>query len=194
MDKARSQQRQLQKLSRFLSLLLRHRPARFPLKLDDQGYADLSDVMRILHGLPNFRWATVSDIEEIVEGAKRRRFEIIQGPHGKRRIRALYGHSIVCPTYEPVTPPPALYHGTTPDVVGAIRSDGLRPMGLQYVHLAATVELARHIGLRRTSSPIILRVNALQAHAHGVRFYNPETDIFLSEFIPPEFIESPEQR
>ncbi|HHE71263.1 MAG TPA: RNA 2'-phosphotransferase, partial [Chloroflexi bacterium] len=114
--------------------------------------------------------------------------------HGKRRIRALYGHSIVCPTYEPVTPPQALYHGTTPDVVDAIRSDGLRPMGLQYVHLAATVELARHIGLRRTSSPIILRVNALEAHAHGVRFYNPETDIFLSEFIPPEFIEFPEQR
>lgn len=194
MDKAQSQQRQLQKLSRFLSLLLRHRPARFPLKLDDQGYANLSDVMRILHGLPNFRWVTMSDIEKVVEGTGRRRFETIQGADGKQRIRALYGHSAVCPEYEPVTPPSVLYHGTTPNAVEAIRSQGLRPMGLQYVHLAATVELARSIALRRTSQPVILRVDASAAHAHGVRFYNPGPDIYLSESIPPAFIEFPKQR
>lgn len=78
------------KLSKFLSLLLRHRPARFPIPLDDEGYASLAEVLHILKGLPNFRWAGRGDVETVVETPGRRHFEI---DTTGRRIRALYGHA-----------------------------------------------------------------------------------------------------
>lgn len=64
------------KLRKFLTLLLVHRPARFPIPLDEEGYASLDEVLRILKGLPNFRWAGRGDVETIVAAPGRRRFEI----------------------------------------------------------------------------------------------------------------------
>ncbi len=80
------------RLSKFLALILRHQPERFGLALDEEGWASLSEVMEILHGLPNFRWATRADVMEIVEqgsGDEKRRFEVAGD-----RIRARYGHSL----------------------------------------------------------------------------------------------------
>ncbi len=74
----------LRKLNRFLALLLRHRSARFPIPLDEDGYADIEVVMRILKGLPNFRWATRADLDAALDLSEHNRFEIVSN-----RIRAL---------------------------------------------------------------------------------------------------------
>ena len=71
--------RRLVKLSKFLTLILRHQPERFALELDDEGWASLSEVMEILRGLPNFRWATRADVMVVVEegsGDGKRRFQV----------------------------------------------------------------------------------------------------------------------
>ena len=174
---------QLRKLSRFLALLLRHQPARFGLPLDAEGYADLDAVLRILKGLPNFRWATRADIDALLALPGRKRFESVG-----RRIRALYGHTAIHPTYTPAIPPDVLYHGTAPENLDAIRREGLQPVQRQYVHLAATPETARQIALRHTDAPVILRVDAASAHAAGVTFYHPEENIYLCEVIPAALI------
>jgi putative RNA 2'-phosphotransferase len=80
------------KLSRFLALILRHQPARFGLAPDAEGWVGLAEVLEILHGLPNFRWATRLDVTEIAQrgsGDGRLRFELDGG-----RIR-----------YRPTQPP-----------------------------------------------------------------------------------------
>jgi putative RNA 2'-phosphotransferase len=80
------EKRRLVKLSKFLVLILRHQPERFALELDDEGWASLPEVMEILRGLPNFRWATRADVMAVVEqgtGDAKRRFEVREG-----RIRA----------------------------------------------------------------------------------------------------------
>jgi RNA:NAD 2'-phosphotransferase (TPT1/KptA family) len=74
----------LSKLNRFLALVLRHRSARFPIAIDEEGYADIEVVMHILKGLPNFRWATRADIDAALNLSEHNRFEIVGG-----RIRAL---------------------------------------------------------------------------------------------------------
>ena len=175
--------RKHRKLSKFLSLLLRHRPARFPVPLDDEGYAALDEIMHILNGLPNFRWATRSDVEAVVESPGRRRFEITGD-----RIRALYGHTAFRPTYEPVEPPDVLYHGTAPETREAIKREGLRPMQRQYVHLAATRETAHSIALRHTHEPVILSIDASRAHADGMAFYHPTEEIYLCAHVPATYI------
>ena len=80
-----SESRRIVKLSRFLALILRHQPARFGLAPDGEGWVPLAEVMEILHGLPNFRWATRLDVMEVVErgsGDGRLRFEV-----NEKRIR-----------------------------------------------------------------------------------------------------------
>jgi putative RNA 2'-phosphotransferase len=183
MNKQERLDRKHRKLSKFLSLLLRHRPARFPVPLDDEGYADLNEIMTILNGLPNFRWATRSDVEAVVQSPGRRRFEIESG-----RIRALYGHTAFRPTYEPVEPPDTLYHGTAPESLGAIQREGLRPMQRQYVHLAATTETAHSIALRHTHEPVVIGIDAARAYADGIEFYHPTEEIYLCEHVPAEYL------
>ncbi len=180
-------QRRLIKLSKFLALILRHQPERFALALDEEGWTSFSEVLEILQGLPNFRWATREDVMEVVEegsGDGKKRFEVKDG-----RIRATYGHSIDRRIqYEPVTPPDLLYHGTAPEVVEAILRQGLKPMERQYVHLSPDYGTAVRVGARHTADPVVITVLAAEAHQDGIEFYRPDEDVYLSLAIPPEFL------
>ena len=191
MSSDRHRERQLRKLSRFLSMLLRHRPDRFPVELDAEGYADLDEIMFVLRALPNFRWATYSDIDAVLEMPGRRRFEILNreaAGSGSARIRALYGHTAIRPDYEPVEPPDILYHGTAPENLDAIRHKGLEPMERQYVHLTTQPETARTIALRHTREPVILEIDTARAHADGIAFYHPTDEIYLCDAVPPSYV------
>jgi putative RNA 2'-phosphotransferase len=185
-------QRRLTKLSKFLSLILRHQPERFVLTIDEAGWASLPEVMEILHGLPNFRWATRADLMAVVEEgtADKHRFEV-EG----NRIRARYGHSFAQPIrYEPCVPPPALYHGTSRKALAAIRREGLCPMDRQYVHLSSDPETAVRVGARHDEEPIILTIRAAEAHAAGVVFHQADEAVYLAKRVPMAFIEIPGDR
>lgn len=187
MSESRRRKQQLLKLSRFLSLLLRHRPSRFPLQMDARGFADLGEVMHMIQALPNFRWATRADVDTVLELPGKQRFEIVGSETGPR-IRALYGHTALRLEYEPVKPPDALYHGTAPDVLDAILREGIQPMERQYVHLASNPETARNIALRHTGEPVILRIDARAAYVQGQSFYHPTEDIYLTDAVLPNFV------
>jgi len=180
--------RRLVKLSKFLALILRHQPERFGLPLDEEGWASLPEVMEILHGLPNFRWATRADVMAVVEqgtGDDKHRFEVAEG-----RIRARYGHSLAQPIrYDPCTPPPLLYHGTAPESLETIRREGLRPMERQYVHLSPDPATAIRVGARHDDRPVVLTVRAADAHTAGVAFHQADESVYLAKRIPVEFLE-----
>ena len=175
------------KLSKFLALLLRHQPERFALELDEAGWASLSRVLEILNDLSNFRWADRSDVMHVAQegtGDGKKRFEVNAG-----RIRALYGHSLERRVeYKPVRPPTRLYHGTSPEALGAIRRAGLQPMGRQYVHLSPDRETALRVGSRHTPHPVLIIVRAAKAHEAGIAFYHPEEGVYLAEPIPPAYL------
>lgn len=183
-----AEQRRLTKLSKFLSLILRHQPERFALAIDEGGWASLPEVMEILKGLPNFRWVTRADVMQVVEegsGDSKHRFEV-EG----NRIRARYGHSFAQPIrYEPCKPPSILYHGTSQRALAAIRREGLRPMGRQYVHLSPDPETAAQVGARHDERPVILTVRAAEAHAAGVVFHRADEAVYLAKHVPAEFVE-----
>jgi putative RNA 2'-phosphotransferase len=180
----------LVKLSKFLSLVLRHQPERFALALDEHGWASLSEVMEIVKGLPNFCWATRADVMAVVEegsGDGKRRFEV-QG----NRIRARYGHSFAQPiVYESCVPPVVLYHGTSQSAVAAVRREGLRPMERQYVHLSPDPHTAALVSVRHDEEPVVITVRAAEAHAAGIEFYQADEAVYLAKSIPAEFVELP---
>jgi len=61
-------------------------------------------------------------------------------------------------------------------------------MGRQYVHLSIDTAIAVQVGRRKSSRPVILRLNARPAHDNGVGFYRGNDTVWLADFVPPSFI------
>lgn len=170
------------KLSKFLSYVLRHHPEDFHLKLDDQGFIPMENLMKCLEKTGH-SWANVEDIKKLISEGQKRRFEI-KGD----KIRALYGHSVSINIKNSFSPKKPLYHGTSPKSLREILTEGLKPMKRQYVHLSRNPEEAYRVGERHHPQPFILKIDAEKANRKGVSFFD-RGEVILSEEIPPEFIE-----
>ncbi len=173
------------KLSKTMSHALRHAPEQYGLTLDLDGWVQVEDLLNALRRkTPRWRSLQIEDLQHFMVASQKQRFEIHD-----HRIRAFYGHSTET-RIERVSsvPPEVLYHGTAPQVVPLIHAEGLKPMKRQYVHLSADEGTAREVALRRTSRPVLLRVEALKAHQAGLSFYLGNDQVWLADAIPPEFL------
>ncbi len=177
----------LVQLSKYLSLVLRHRAKDFGLILDDNGFTDLEPVWALVERHFHGQY-TREHLAQVVAGDSdgKKRFEIVDG-----RIRAMYGHTHVEVTYPPAAPPELLYHGTSHQALAAIRENGLQPMKRQYVHMTDNLHRAQKTGGRHDEAPIILHIRAADAARAGVEFYHAEAEHWLAKSIPPEFVEFP---
>lgn len=179
-------EQQEKRLSKLLALMLRHEPEQFGLTLDQNGFAPLNDVLRAVQTRKKWGATTLADIRYVVRNSDKQRYEIAED-----KIRARYGHSVTEKIeHEPIEPPQILYHGTSPNALDSIKTDGLCSMKRQYVHLSIEPEQAHMVGARHHPHPIILQVRAHEAWQNGVKFYQPEARLFLADEVPPEFIES----
>jgi putative RNA 2'-phosphotransferase len=167
------------KVSKYISYLLRHNPEN--LKMDKYGFVDLDELLEKL----NERFQVDKRlIFEIVEKSERNRFEIVEN-----KIRALYGHTIpVRLELEEDKVTNVFYHGTTPDAAFKILKVGLKPMKRRWVHLSPTIEMATEVGLRRTSNPIVLEINAEAARKNDVRFYKATDKVYVCDAVLPRNI------
>lgn len=171
------------RISKLMSLILRHRPDQFGIMLDPEGYADIGDVVAALRAsIPD---ASVDDLHRVVDSIEpdKARFTIDLSD-----IRANYGHSISDRIAQPrVEPPDVLLHGTSEGVAQTIRSEGIRAMRRQYVHLTTNPGLAARVGGRHGRA-CVLEVDAVRATQAGIAFYRANESFWLADFVPPEFI------
>ncbi|MEQ8675815.1 MAG: RNA 2'-phosphotransferase [Aggregatilineales bacterium] len=178
----------LVRLSKFMSLMLRHKAADFGLSLDENGFTDIDTVWEQIT-LKYGTQYTRADLDALLSQteAGKQRYERVG-----TRIRALYGHSGVREIkYEAVQPPEILYHGTTPEALKSIREEGLTAQQRQYVHLSTHTERAVNVAGRHGKA-IILNVRAKDAHDAGLEFYHPEPQHYLVKAVPIAFIDFPE--
>lgn len=174
-------------LSKLMAYILLHRPDEFGLVLDEDGFVPLKELQQAIAEEDGWSYVRPSHITEAVYTGDRERFEIED-----ERIRAASGHSRPQRIqYEPTTPPRILYYGTRRKAYPHILQRGLDPMGRQYVHLAASEELAMRIGRRRDSNPVLLEIQAERASENGVIFYQANTLIYLADHIPQSYIIGP---
>ena len=170
-----------ERVSRFLSYLLRHRPKEYPLPFDAYGFGPWEAVVHTV--LERFPEATEEQIRAVVTGSDKKRFELKEG-----KIRATYGHSFpVDLGLQPAEPPPKLYYGTARDLAQSILRSGLKPRDRQYVHLSPLLDEAIAVGKRRDPIPAIVVVDARAAHAEGVYFF-ASGPLFLVKNVPPKFL------
>jgi putative RNA 2'-phosphotransferase len=176
--------RRLIRLSKLLSLILRHQPEQFGIILDPEGYADLREVLLAVQTqVPD---ATETDLRHIVTTIEtdKQRFSIDDGD-----IRANYGHSLADRIqHQPVAPPAILWHGTTEAALRDITTQGILPMKRQYVHLTTDERLAIRIGSRHGAARTI-RIDAARAHAEGILFYRANDTFWLADEIAPRYLD-----
>lgn len=181
--------RRKRNLSKFLSLILRHRPQEFGLTPDPKGSVSFDALLKAVQRTAGWKWVRRSDIVNIVEGGEKKRFEISGG-----RIRALYGHSI--PTQlelEQVEPPELLYHGTVERQALEASRRGLQPRSRQFILLSESPDEAIRIALRKAERPALVTIRAREARKQGIQFFRGSDGSYLAHRVPKEFCEySPE--
>jgi putative RNA 2'-phosphotransferase len=172
------------KTSKFLSLVLRHRPETVGIKLDQAGWVSVAELLTACNAR-GIR-LTREELEEVVRTNDKQRFAF-NDDHS--RIRASQGHSIeVELEYEPVTPPDILYHGTATRFLDSIKEQGLVNGRRQHVHLSADEATAVNVGSRH-GKPVVLKVAAGQMHHDGFTFYLSKNGVWLTDCVPPSYLE-----
>ncbi len=172
------------KLSKFLSLILRHRPEVIGIELTAQGWASIEELLNKM--ADNGKSYTLKDIQEVVTNNDKKRFKISED--GKY-IRANQGHSIkVDLGLTPQIPPEVLYHGTAQKYLDSIFQNGLQKRKRAHVHLSKEVATAVKVGSRH-GKPVVLKINSQIMQIEGFQFYLSENGVWLTEYVPISYFE-----
>ena len=170
--------RDVVRLSKRLSYVLRHAPGSAGLTLDDAGWVDVDDLMAALR-------LTRAELDDVVARNDKQRFAF---DASGTRIRASQGHSVPIDLgYTPASPPAELFHGTVERHLAAILAEGLRPGSRHAVHLSPDAETARKVGARR-GRPVVLRVDAAALAAEGAAFTRSANGVWLVDAVPPRHL------
>ena len=171
------------KRSRLLSYILRHHPEQYGLRLDSEGWVNVSLLLEALDA--RGEGMSLHELREVVETNDKRRFAFSAD---RELIRAVQGHSVSVDLEWPVErPPDRLYHGTVERFLPSIWKNGLLPMKRHHVHLSANYDTARQVGGRR-GKPVVLRIDSLGLHQGGRVFRLSENGVWLVDEIPPDYL------
>jgi putative RNA 2'-phosphotransferase len=171
------------KISKFLSLVLRHQPEKIGLILDQSGWASTPQLIEASRR-SGFEF-TLKELQNVVVGNDKKRFSLSEDG---LRIRANQGHSIKVELgHAPTAPPEILYHGTAERFLASIKQQGLIKGKRQHVHLSADVDTATKVG-RRHGKPVVLSVEAGRMRQDGFIFYLSTNGVWLTEGVPSQYL------
>ena len=171
------------KLGKFISYILRHHPETINLELDANGWAYTEDLINKIN--ISGKKIDFAKLNEIVKTNDKKRYEFSDD---YKKIRACQGHSInVDLELKPVKPPQYLYHGTALRNIDIIKTEGLKKISRQYVHLSADRETAYNVG-KRYGKPYVMKVEAEKRNNDGYKFYYSKNEVGLTETVKNEYL------
>ena len=171
-------------VSRFISLILRHKPESIGISLDEHGWADVKELIDGVN--KSNHTLDMERLERIVAEDEKQRYSFNED---KTLIRANQGHSIpVDVELKEVMPPETLYHGTGEKYTSSIDEQGLIPKSRLYVHLSSDVKTAENVGVRHGKS-VIYTVKSGQMQKDGYVFYRSVNGVWLTKEVPAKYLE-----
>jgi len=175
------------KLSKLLTAILRHAPDSVGLKLSEDGWIMLSElVAKIKHYKPHYSWLSEDLIKAVATLDPKGRFEL-RGNF----IRARYGHSKklkVKVEYQEDQEVKTLYHGTSISKLDAILREGIKPMGRVMVHLTPSVQDAIEVALRKGKKIVVFEIDADRLRQEGFKVYKASSKVYVTSYVPPSAI------
>jgi len=172
----------LTRKSKWLALVLRHKPEEAGITLDHKGWASVQALCDSGKG-----YITFNELSEIIRTDDKGRYEFNQD---RSLVRAVQGHSRkdVEIEMEESIPPDKLYHGTKEDYLSPIRKSGLTPMSRQHVHLSPDLPTAQAVADRRKGTSVILEIDTKKMSEDGIKFYLAKNGVWLTNSVPPKYI------
>lgn len=168
--------------SKFISLILRHKPEVIGISLDEHGWADVDE---LIAGISRTHELDRDILEEIVRTDDKQRYSFNED---KTLIRANQGHSIpVDVELDEVKPLEELWHGTGEKYVLSIDRQGLIPKSRLYVHLSKDEETAVKVG-KRHGKPVLYIVKAGKMYRDGYKFYLSKNGVWLTKEVPVKYL------
>lgn len=173
-------------ISKLLSLVLRHQPEIIGIELGPGGW---TPVESLLAGLQEKgRGISWEELSFVVDNNPKKRFSFNED---RTLIRANQGHSVpVDLGLEPLAPPEILFHGTAERNLDSIRQHGLEKKNRHHVHLSPDPDTARQVG-QRHGKPLVFRIRAAEMASAGHIFYRSENGVWLTNAVPPGFLDFP---
>ena len=176
-------EKQQVRISKFLSLVLRHKPETIGLELDENGWTDTNELLAKMS--QNGKSIDFEQLNIVVENNPKKRFAFNED---KTRIRANQGHSIKIDLgFEPQQPPEILYHGTGTKYLKSILEQGLKKQKRHHVHLSADKETATKVG-QRHGKLAMLEVATGKMYQDRYKFYLSENRVWLTDEVPVEYL------
>lgn len=173
----------MNKTSKFVSLILRHKPEVIGITLDEHGWAD---VEKLVAGIQRTQAFDMEMLEEIVRTDHKQRYSFNED---KTLIRANQGHSVpVDVELSVIKPPEVLYHGTGQKYVDSIDKIGLIPKSRLYVHLSGDIDTAVKVGSRH-GKPVVYRVASGRMEEDGYVFYRSVNGVWLTKEVSVSYLE-----
>lgn len=171
-----------EKISKFLSYVLRHKPESIGLTLDKEGWTSADELISKAT-TQNYHF-TYEQVVDVVKTCAKQRYTLDETT---RRIRANQGHSVkVDVGLVAKVPPITLYHGTATRFSDAIEKEGLKPMSRLHVHLSADLETATMVG-KRHGKLVIYEVNTRDM-IKNFKFYQSENGVWLIDSVPAKYL------
>lgn len=178
----------LTNISKYISLILRHKPETIGITLDEHGWADVGKLIEGIRNTQSLDFDMLT-LEEIVRTDKKKRYSFNED---KTKIRANQGHSIpVDVELQEMIPPEYLWHGTAKKYVTSIREQGLISKSRLYVHLSGDMETAKAVG-KRHGEPVIFKVLSGEMVRAGYKFYRSVNGVWLTNQVPVLYLEDAE--
>lgn len=173
----------LKDISKYMSLILRHKPEVAGITLDEHGWADTTELIQGIQ--KKYPFFGTFDLYFIVENDEKQRYSFNED---WSKIRANQGHSIpVDVELKKAIPPDILYHGTGEKYVESIKEKGLIPKSRLYVHLSKNKETAYSVG-RRHGKGVIFAIAAQAMTLDGYEFYLSENGVWLTKEVPYKYM------
>ena len=172
----------LKETSKYISLILRHKPETIGITLDEHGWANVDE---LIAGISKTHTMNMQILEEIVSTDEKQRYSFNDD---KTLIRANQGHSIqVDVELKEIEPPEFLWHGTGEKFVSSIDASGLIPKSRLYVHLSKDKETATIVGSRH-GKPVLYKVLSGEMYKDGYKFYLSENKVWLTKEVPLKYL------
>ena len=173
----------LNNVSKFIALILRHKPESIGITIDEHGWANVEE---LIAGIAKTEPFTMEMLDEIVRTDNKQRYSFNED---KTLIRANQGHSIPADVeLEEKTPPDTLYHGTGLKYTESIDRQGLIPKSRLYVHLSSDCDTAVKVG-QRHGKPVVYKVDAGKMAADGYKFFLSVNGVWLTKAVPAEYLQ-----
>ena len=176
-------EKQITKISKFLSLVLRHQPEIIGIQLDQNGWTDINELIEKAN--KNKIRFDREILNYIVSNNSKKRFAFNDTFD---KIRASQGHSVEIELgYTNQKPPEVLFHGTAEIFVQSILDTGLEKRNRQHVHLSSDLETANKVG-QRHGKPFIFKVFAEQMYNDNFQFFISDNGVWLTDNVPTKYL------